>query len=295
MKKPALPVLILPVLVILAIIFASGCINTAETPDPIIGTWTSENDDRYVLILNADGTGTDSYVRGNTTLFCPVAWEYDGESYLLDYPNTAALSVDGKTLTLDYGTVFSGDGISGTWTGQETYLIYPGITGSEYYYIFDNHTGIYYWKCNENPAFSSVNGLSWKQLDNGTFSFYNYTQGYIFELSENDTVQTFFDGGIHYTGNGLIGVWNRTEPNITPDGSIYTARRIMNADGTSTLTWYDQNGTVSIGYDQIWTKLGGYYVIVGPESSRLGELILNDDGSISYYHPQDHETVYHKQ
>jgi len=290
MKKLAILFLIL-----LAIVFASGCTNTADTSDPVIGTWISNSDAREVFVFNADGTGTETYVRKNTTLVSSIiTWVHDGNTYWLDYPDTANLSADGKSMTLDYGTVFSGNGIVGTWTTEETDILSPGFTGREYYYVFDDHTGIFYLKCSEDPNFSMVNGFSWKQQNDGSYSFYNYTAGYIFELSENDTVQTFFGDGLQYTGNGLVGAWNRTEPLVWPDGNIMHAERVMNADGTAKLTWYYQNGTASHAYDQFWKQIDDYYVIMGPDRL-LGELDLNDAGSMTFYYQDAPGIVYHKQ
>ena len=289
MKKLAILFLIL-----LAAVFASGCTNTVNTPDPVIGTWISNSNDRDVLVLNADGTGTDTYVSENTTYVCNITWVYDGDSYLLDYPDIANLSADGRSLTLDYGAVFNGNGLVGTWTAEETDILSPGFTGREYYYVFENNTGILYQKCTEDPNYSTVSGFSWKQENDGSYVFYDYTPGYIFELSEDDTVQTFFGDGLQYTGNGLVGTWNRTEPLVWPDGTIMHAERVMNPDGTAKLTWYYQNGTVSHAYDQFWSQIDDYYVIMAPDRL-LGELDLNDDGSMTFYYLDDPGVDYHKQ
>jgi len=281
-------------LILLAIVFASGCTSNADTSDPVIGTWISNSNAADVFVLNADGTGTDTYESQNTTKVYNVTWVYDGDYYLLDYPDTCTLSADGKTLTMDYGTVFSGNGLVGTWTTEETEIISPGFTGREYYYVFDNHTGIYYQKCIEDPNYSMMNGFLWKQQNDGSYVFYNYNTGYIFELSEDDTVQTFFGDGLQYTGNGLVGAWNRTEPLVLSDGTIMHAERVMNADGSAKLSWYYQNGTFSHSYDQYWEQIDDYYVVVAPQSLR-GELDLNDDGSMTFYYLEAPGIVYHKQ
>jgi len=290
MKKLAILILIL-----LAAVFASGCI-TPPASDPLTGTWISSSDERNVLVFNADGTGTETYVSQNIPDVYNITWGYDGHSYLVDYPDKGILSADGKTLTLDYGAVLSGNGngIVGTWVAKETEVISPGLTSMEHYLVFENHTGIYYDVCLEDPDYSMVNAFSWKQQNDGSYLFYDYTPGYLFMLSENETVQTHFGAGVLYTGNGLIGVWNRTQTEVEPDGSIIHAQRVFNADGTAKLTWYYDNGTVAFAYDQIWAKLHDYYAVMIP-GVPCGELVLNNDGSLMFYYMEDPGEVYHKQ
>ena len=289
MKKLAILFLIL-----LAVVFASGCTSTPDTVDPVIGTWISDSNAADIFILNADGTGTDTYEGQNSTNVYNITWVYERDAYQLDFPDTGTLSSDEKTLTMDYGTVFNGDGLVGTWTAEETEIISPGFTGREYYYVFENNTGIYYLKCNEDPNYSIMSGFSWEEQNDGSYLFYNYISGFIFELSEDGTVQNFFGDDQQYTGNGLVGAWNRTEPLEMPDGNTLSGQRVINADGTAKLTWYYQNGTVSLVYDQYWNQIDDYYVIVAPNFLR-GSLYLNDDGSMTFYYLDAPGTVYHKQ
>lgn len=274
-----------------ALVFSSGCISS----DPVLGTWVYENYSTPIMHFNEGGTGSFTYEHGNGLITCPITWTQDGDTeyYLLDFPDNVTVSADGTTMTFDTWGVCTGNGFVGTWEFNENYISSLNVTGKEYVRIFDDHTGIMYMICADDPLQSWVDSFSWKQVEDGSYYFYDYHDGFLCELSEDGKTQTFTDGAV-YTGNGLIGAWNRTVP-ADFDGTMATGQRIFNADGTAVLTWYYQNGSVYFVYDQTWVQLSDriYAVLGNPQP--IAAVMLNDDGSMSYWDEGKIQYIFLKQ
>ena len=258
----------------------------------IAGTWGS--DANSTLVFNEDGTGTGTSFHGNNTDSSVMVWTYNGDDwYNIDYPDTVTLSSNDTIMSFDSGGVFTGDGFVGIWTFVGNYSYNDGAPGQLYIIISDDNTGVLYWKCDESPVLSAVQGFSWKKTGNGYY-FYNYCEGALMELSNDGKTQTILNEGIQYTGDGLIGTWNRTDLLDNEDGTFLTGQRIFNTDGSAFLTWYADDGTVTFVHHQNWSQLfDGYYAIVNPYIP-LVTSVLNDDGSLTYYNSGSDGLIYHK-
>ncbi len=265
--------------------------------DSIVGTWASNNENRKSLILNEDGTGSSTFFTGNGMEPLAPAWKSVGNNiYNIDYPRVAVLSADNMKLMIGEHASFVGNGFVGPWKGAEKRILAQGFTAEEFLYIFGNNTGFYYLKCKKNPSISQVLAFSWKQLDDESYSFYNYAIGILFELSGDVKTQTILNTGTRYTGEGLTGTWNRKELYTLGDGTRVKIQRIFKEDGTAKQYIYKTDGTIHSVRHMTWFRLiDGYYCII-IDDLPLGKAVLNDDGTLTYYdyHTFTQDTVFHK-
>lgn len=265
--------------------------------DPVVGTWAGNDGAGESIILNQNGTGFAVFLTetGMKTFF-PVWKSVGNNSYYLDYPRQAVLSPDNLTLTFADNQSFTGNGFVGPWKGTGEQAQAQGLAAEELLYIFPNNTGFYYLKAAKNPVSSQVMAFSWKQLDDGSYSFYDYSIGMLFALSDDAKTQTYLKTGSKYSGNGLAGIWSRAEPYTAGDGTRVNIQRVFNEDGTAKQFMYKMDGTIHSVRHMTWFRLiDGYYCVV-IDDLPLGKAVLNDDGTLTYndYCTFTPDTVFHK-
>ncbi len=163
-------------IIILAVIFASGCTSPGESPDPFTGTWNVVNPEQFnatsfTYVFNTDGTGNVIEVfedpAKNTSMF-NITWKAVGNAtYEVAFAYQLILSDDEKAFTISgdgTGDKFSGDGFVGIWTKDIPWendgVIYEGE-----FAFYENNSGSFSWYYQNNTTLESTYPLIWSKND----------------------------------------------------------------------------------------------------------------------------------
>ena len=168
-------------IIILAVIFASGCTIPAASPDPIIGTWNVVNPEQFnatgfTYVFHADGTGNVIEVfedpAKNTSMF-NITWQAVGNAtYEAVFAYQLLLSDDEKTFAISGDgseDKFSGDGFVGIWT-KDIPLEDDGVIYEGEFAFYENNSGAFSWYYQNNTTLESTYPLIWSKND-GIYSY----------------------------------------------------------------------------------------------------------------------------
>jgi len=168
-------------IIILAVIFASGCTIPAASPDPFTGTWNVVNPEQFnatsfTYVFNADGTGNVIEVfedpAKNTSMF-NITWKAVGNAtYEAAFPYQLILSDDEKTFAISgdgSGDKFSGDGFVGIWT-KDIPWENDGVVYEGEFAFYENNSGAFSWYYQNNTTLESTYPLIWSKND-GIYSY----------------------------------------------------------------------------------------------------------------------------
>jgi len=168
-------------IIILGVIFVSGCTSPGESPDPFTGTWNVVNPEQFnatsfTYVFNADGTGNVTEVSEDPakkpSIF-NITWQAAGNAtYEAAFAYQLIISDDEKAFTISgdgTGDRFSGDGFVGIWTKDIPWendgMIYEGE-----FTFYENNSGSFSWYYQNNNTQESTYPLIWSKKE-GIYSY----------------------------------------------------------------------------------------------------------------------------
>lgn len=168
-------------MILLACVFAAGCLIPGTTPDPIVGSWEVDdpmqfNDLIFTFIFHEDGTGEVVEIDADspeTVWNYNLSWKPTGKgTYEAIVLYDLVMSEDEKILTIpdeEPGIRFLGDGFIGVWT-METPEEFDGVLYEERLVFYENRSGVFSWYYLNNSTLKSSYPLVWS-VENGVYQY----------------------------------------------------------------------------------------------------------------------------